>query len=185
MIQGGRIRLKWLLPMAALAMLCAAGPAAAQPTEQAVKAAFLPKFAREASWPPAPRPAPGAPVQLCLIGNDSCGRVIHLAAVGQSVEQHPIAIRRIASPGQAAGCHVAFVNGGNEKSTAAMLAALQTRPVLTVTDGRTRAGRGMIHFTLHQGRVRFYVDAAAAAQAKLTIDSRLLGIALAVKERRS
>lgn len=185
MIRGGRIGLKWRLPMAAVAMLCATGPAAAQPTEQAVKAAFLPKFARYVTWPPASRPAPGAPIQLCIIGNDSFGRLIDQAAVGQSVEQHPIAIRRLASPGQAAGCHVAFVDGGDEKSTGAMLAALQTRPVLTVTDGRTRAVRGMIHFTLHQGRVRFYVDAAAAAQAKLTIDSRLLGIALAVKERRS
>jgi hypothetical protein len=184
MTHGGKIR-AWLLPAAALAMLGIAVPAAAQPTDQAVKAAFLPKFARYVSWPPAARPGPGAPIQLCIIGTDSLGRLIDQAASGQSVDQHPIAIRRIASPGQAAGCHVAFVNGGNEKSTAAMLAALQARPVLTVTDGQSRGARGMIHFTLHQGRVRFYVDAAAAAQAKLTIDSRLLGIALGVKGKLS
>ncbi len=181
---GGKIG-SWLLPAATLASLFTAGPAAAQPTEQAVKAAFLPKFARYVSWPPAARPGAGAPIQLCIVGTDSFGRLIDQAASGQSVEQHPIAVRRLASPGQAAGCHIAFVNGGNEKSTAAMLSALQARPVLTVTDGKTRAARGMIHFTLHQGRVRFYVDAAAAAQAKLTIDSRLLGIALGAKERRS
>jgi hypothetical protein len=185
MKQGGPNQSKWLLPIAALAMLFAAAPAMAQPTEQAVKAAFLPKFARYVSWPPASRPAAGSPIQLCIIGTDSFGRLVDQAAVGQSVEQHPITIRRIASPEQAAGCHVAFVNGGNDKSTAAMLAALQTRPVLTVTDGETRVARGMIHFTLHQGRVRFYVNAAAAAQAKLTIDARLLGIALGVKAKQS
>jgi hypothetical protein len=165
-----------------LAMLaCLAGPALAQPTEQAVKAAFLPKFARYVSWPTASRST--GPLQLCMVGVDTLGPLVDQAALGQQVDQQPIAIRRIASVSQASNCHIAFVNGSNSQSTAAMLAPLRGRPVLTVTDDRSGPHRGIVHFTLHQGRVRFYIDAAAAARSKLAIDSRLLAIALGVKQR--
>lgn len=179
------IRLLLLFRALAVAALASAAPAQAQPTEQAVKAAFLPKFARYVSWPPAALPPAGAPIQLCLVGTDSLGRLADQAAAGQSVQQHPIVVRRISSTAQAGGCHVAFVNGGTPARTSTMLEALGKRPILTVTDARAGPQRGMIHFALHEGRVRFYIDDAAAARSSLGIDSRLLSIALGVKQRHS
>ncbi|HJQ18094.1 MAG TPA: YfiR family protein [Allosphingosinicella sp.] len=169
----------------AIALLCAATAARAQPTDQAVKAAFLSKFARYVSWPPAARPGPGAPLQLCIIGQDNLGALIDRAAAGQAVEEHPITIKRIASPGQAASCQVAFVDGGSPKSTAAWLAALRGQPILTVTDAGAGATRGMIHFVVIDGRVRFYIDRAAASAARLMIDSRLLSLAVGARQARS
>ena len=43
----------------------------------------------------------------------------------------------------------------------------------------------MIHFTISGGRVRFFIDEAAAAQRGLVISSRLLALALGVRQRRS
>ena len=43
----------WLL---AALLMAAHAPAAAQPTENSVKAAFLPKFARYVEWPARARP---------------------------------------------------------------------------------------------------------------------------------
>ena len=169
----------------AIALLCASTAARAQPTDQAVKAAFLAKFARYVIWPPGARPSPGAALQLCIIGQDNLGALIDRATAGQAVEAHPIAIRRIASPDQAASCQVAFVDGGSAKSTAAWLAALHGQPILTVTDAGAGATRGMIHFTVIGGRVRFYIDRATVSAARLAIDSRLLSLAVVTRQARS
>jgi uncharacterized protein DUF4154 len=158
--------------------------AATAPSEFAVKAAFLPKFAGYVGWPGAARPAAGAPLVLCLVGGDPFGRVIDQAVRGQQIDQHPIALRRLASADAAAGCHIAFVQGNAARGTSELLGALDGRPVLTVTDERAGPQRGMVHFVVSQGRVRFHIDEAAAARSGLAINSRLLAIALSVRQRR-
>jgi hypothetical protein len=52
---------------------------------------------------------------------------------------------------------------------------------LVITDARAEGG--MIHFVVKDNRVRFTVDDEAAAQGGLTISSKLLNVALAVKAR--
>jgi hypothetical protein len=57
--------------------------------------------------------------------------------------------------------------------------------VLTVTDtGGSPGDIGIIDFVLKDNRVRFNVDDAAAEHNGLTISSRLLVLALNVKQRR-
>lgn len=172
--------------MVALALALAPPPAAAQPTEQVVKAAFLPKFARYVSWPRAAAPGPGQPYRLCVIGRDPFGRILDQAAANEVVDGRPIVVRRFAAPDRAAGaCHLAFVQGRTPTETSRFLLALRGRPILTVTDGRAGPQRGMVHFTVAGGRVRFFIDDAAAGQHGLAISSRLLALALGVRQRRS
>jgi YfiR/HmsC-like len=163
----------------ALAMLALPAAAAVPPTDVSVKAAFLTKFPAYVAWPAAARPRPGAPLTICILGGDPFGRSIDEAARGQQVDGHPLQVRRLQAPASAAGCHVAFVQGGGQ----AMLQGLQGRPVLTVTDARAGGQSGMIHFVIHQGRVRFNIDEAQAARSGVGISSRLLGIALTVRQR--
>ncbi|HEX8467114.1 MAG TPA: YfiR family protein [Allosphingosinicella sp.] len=171
-------RLLRLLP-AALALFALPAPAAAPPSDVAVKAAFLTKFPAYVAWPAAARPRPGAPLHICILGGDPFGRLIDEAVRGQQVDGHPLQVRRLGAPGSAGGCHVAFVQG----SAPAMLQGLQGKPVLTVTDARAGGQSGMIHFVIHQGRVRFNIDEAQAARSGVGISSRLLGIALTVRQR--
>jgi hypothetical protein len=179
---GGRLPFP---PLRRLGLLLAApwiatSPAAATapPSDLAVKAAFLTKFPAYVAWPPAARPRPGAAMQICLLGEDPFGRLIDEAARGQQVDGHPLQVRRLESAAQAGGCHVAFVQGDP-----ALLQGLQGKPVLTVTDARGGAQAGMIHFVIQQGRVRFAIDEAQAAKCGVAISSRLLGIALSVRQR--
>ena len=164
---------------ATLALAALPAAAAAPPSDLAVKAAFLTKFPAYVAWPAAARPRPGAPLQICLVGGDPFGRLIDEAARGQQVDGHPLQVRRLDAAGQAAGCHIAFVEGRSPS----LLQGLQGRPVLTVTDARAGAQGGMIHFVIHQGRVRFNIDEALAARSGVGISSRLLGIALSVRQR--
>lgn len=179
------ILLRQALVALAAAMLLAAGPACAQASEQAIKAAFLPKFARYVELPAPSRPGPNQPFYLCLIGRDPFGDLADRAAAGETIDDHGVAIRRFANtqPGAVAGCHIAFVSGESDAATRAMLATLRRQATLTVTDERSGQARGMIHFALVSGRVRFHIDDAAAAQRGIGISSRLLALAVEVRQR--
>ena len=171
--------------MGLLAVALALGSARAQPSEGAVKAAFIPKFARYVEWPAASRPAPREPYRLCVIGRDTFGQLLDQAAAGETIEGRGVAVRRIAGVHAADGCHLAFVRGANPTDTGRILRALRGRPILTVTDSRDGPERGMVHFVVVSGRVRFFVDEAAASAHGLTISSRLLALAVGVRQRRS
>jgi hypothetical protein len=168
-----------------LAIGLASAPAAAQPTEQAVKAAFIPKFARYVEWPPVARPEGRDPFQLCVIGPDPFGQQLDLAAAGELIEGRAVAVRRLATAEGADACHLAFVRGASSQGTGRLLVALRNSPILTITDSRYGSARGIIHFTNAGGRVRFFIDEAAAAERGLAISSRLLALALGVRQRRS
>jgi len=172
-----------LLIAAALAL--AGAPAGAQPSEAAVKAAFIPKFARYVEWPAGAAPGPRQPFQLCMIGHDPFGAVIDQAAANEVVEGRGVVVRRLAGAEGAAGCHLAFVRGATAAGTARLLLALRGQPILTITDSRAGPQRGIIHFTVAAGRVRFFIDQAAAAERGLSISSRLLALALGVRQRRT
>jgi hypothetical protein len=168
----------------AAALVLAAAPAHAQASEEAVKAAFIPKFVRYVGFPPAAQPGAGQPYYLCIIGRDPFGQQIDRAAASELVDGHAVAVRRFADtgPSAVAGCHIAFVAGANDQATAAMLVALRRQPTLTVTDTRSGKARGMVHFALVEGRVRFHIDNGEAAQRGIAISSRLLALAVEVKQ---
>jgi hypothetical protein len=180
--------LKQPLRLCLALMLClgpAIAPARAQaPTEEAVKAAFLPKFARYVAWPARMQLNTGAPFQLCVIGRDPFGRMLDAAAATEQIDGHGVAVRRLPSAAGANGCHLAFVQGVAPAETGRLLAALRSQPILTVTDARAGPQRGMIHFTIVSGRVRFFIDEAEAAARGLSISSRLLALAAGVRQRR-
>ena len=175
-----------LLLLLSLALVFAAGltPAHAQPSAEAVKAAFLPRFARYVVWPRAAVPAAAQPFQLCVLGHDPFGAMLDRAAGGELVDGHRVQVRRIGSAAQSAGCHLAYVHGAQPQETARHLLALRSRPILTVTDAGAGPQRGIIHFTIVGGRVRFFIDDAAAAERGLNISSRLLALAANVRQRR-
>jgi hypothetical protein len=164
--------------------LAAATPARAQPTEEAVQATFLPKFARYVTWPAARQLAAGAPFQLCVIGRDPFGPMLDSAAAAEQIDGHGVTVRRMPDERGAGACHLAFVQGRQPADTGRLLLALRGQPTLTITAARAGPQRGMIHFTNVSGRVRFFINEQEAAQHGLTISSRLLALAAGVTQRR-
>jgi hypothetical protein len=162
---------------AAAAALTLCAPAAAQPTDTAVKAAFLPRFAKYVTWPPAAMPRGSDPFVLCVIGSDPFGAMLDEAARSQTVEGRRIVVRRMDSPAQADHCQIAFLGTGRGPSSAVFAG----KPVLTVTDGSRGAQRGIVNFELIGGRVRFFIDQGAAEDRGLGVSSRLLALAVGVR----
>jgi hypothetical protein len=165
----------------------AAAPATAQPTapEYAVKAAYLYKVAPFVEWPAGSLGAPGTPFNLCVQGPDPFGATLDQAVEGQRVEGHAIVVRRLETVNVESHCAILFAAGSRRQSVAEALRAVRGTPVLTATDGeRAPNARGIVHFVLKDGRVRFDIDAQAAADNGLSISAKLLNLALSVRMRR-
>lgn len=173
------MRANSLIIWAIAAAAFSAGVAHAEVSDVAVKAAFLPKFARYVTWPPA-APAHSGQVVLCVIGDDPFGNLLNHAAAGEQVDGRGMVIRHLDSAAGASNCAIAFVDGARTGET---LTAIGRQPILTVTDSRSGSQRGIIHFAIVDGRVRFFVDNAQAQARGLTISSRLLALAIGVNQR--
>ena len=169
---------------AAAAFFLLAAAAAARPSDVAVKAAFLAKFVAYVTWPAGLRPPPDAALTLCLVGADPFGRMMEDTVRGQQIDGHPLAVKRLAGAQGADGCQLAFVGGKGGRGTGEVLASMQGKPILTVTDALTGPRRGIIHFVMADGRVRFLIDQAAAQRGGLELSARLLAVALDVKPAR-
>ncbi len=163
-------------------------PAAAQDNnlEQSVKAAYLLKLGAFVHWPDAAFASPSSPVNLCVVGDDPFGNLLERAAQGQRVENRPVVIQRLRAATRDSHCHIMFVAGGADQSVSDALAAVHGTPTLTITDeARQRDAKGIVHFVIHDRRVRFEIDDKTAADNRLSISSKVLSLALAVKPRSS
>lgn len=165
---------------AVVAALLAIAPAFAAVSDVAVKAAFIPRFARYVTWPASSSGGGSGPMTICVIGDDPFGNMLNQSAAGQQVDGRGFVVRRLSSAAGASDCAIAFVDGPR---TGQILDALGRRAVLTVTDSADSAQQGIIHFTIVDGRVRFSIDNAQAQARGLTISSRLLALAIGVNER--
>jgi hypothetical protein len=164
------------------ACLLAPAPSLADPSpELEVKAGYLVKFAPFVVWPEAAFAGPGAPLVLCVQGDDPFGSVLDRMVAGQSVGAHPVIVRRVTHLAADSGCQIAYLAGSSSQSQAAALKAVDGLPVLTVTDTEGDGGKGIVRLVQIDGRVRFVIDAARAGQSGLSISSKLLALAADVK----
>ena len=113
------------------------------------------------------RPGPGAPFQLCVVGRDPFGRMLDQAAATEQIDGHGVAVRRLAigRPAPAAATSPSS-RARRRRTPAGCCSPCAASPILTVTDARAGPQRGMIHFTIVAGRVRFFIDEAEAAGAR-------------------
>jgi hypothetical protein len=155
--------------------LTLASPAAAQTSQEDVKATFVYRFVSFVSWPPS---AAANTVRLCVVGSAPFARTLRRVASGQRADGRPFDVRAAAGGDDLRACHAVYVIG---ERTEATLRAARQLPVLTITD--SGADRGMIHFVVVDDRVRFHIDDASAAESGLGIDPRLLDLAVSVRRR--
>lgn len=181
------VRLAPVAVRIALAAACLFAPALlpaqdAKPTEYQVKAAYLTNLGRFVSQWSARAGSPDETFDLCVLGQDPFGPDLDTAVKGEKIGGSPLAAKRIAGPQEAAGCRVLFISGSDDAQLSAVLAALGTAPVLTVSDIPDFVKRGgMIQFILDGNHVRFEINIAAAQRAGLTLSSELLKIARGIR----
>jgi len=171
---------KRLLVSLSLAVSLASGARADVSFENAVKAAYIPKFIPFITWPDAAFPSPTAPVTICVLGTDPFAGKLEQSADQLKSGERAIVVRHLSAPD--ATCQVIFLGPEDDAVADGTLDAMKGRPVVTVTDSGLKT-HGMISFLIEADQVRFDIDDAAAAQGGLVISSKLLSLAHAVKQR--
>lgn len=165
-----------------------AGSAVAQDNNlaQSVKATYMLKLGAFVDWPDRSFESPSSPINLCVIGDDPFGSLIERAAQGQQVKGRPFVIQRQRTATPDLRCHIMFAGGSVAQSVSDALAVVHGTPTLTITDAGSRSGaKGIVHLLIHENRVRFEIDERAAADHGLSISSKVLSLAIAVKPRSS
>jgi hypothetical protein len=148
----------------------------------AVKAAFLFRFASFVQWP-ADVPATG-PFIIGVADGDPVADQLDRLLPGMTVRGQPAEVRRLSRPEELGGVRILYVGPGAAVRTRALRAKAATLPILLVTDRDDGLeGGGVINFVDAPRNVRFEVSLAAADRARLTIDSALLAVAARVQRR--
>jgi len=157
----------------------AAGNAADVASDVAVKAAFLYNFAKFAEWPTL---SSGAPIVICVVGDDRIADALVETVRGQNIEGHTLDVWRPQDSATWRGCHLLFVAEAETHRSAGGLDGLKTSPVLTVSDGKDFAqAAGIIELYVEGGRMRFAINVDAAERSGLRLSSRLLRLARVVR----
>lgn len=168
----------WIAACSLFIGLLAAGPASAQ-AEHEVKAAFLSRFLPFVEWPPASFARPESPILIGVMGADDVLAVLQDAVAGRVVQARPVVARAVREGDSLAGLHMLFVA---RPATAALSRIAPGGGLLVVADAEGALDRGAaINFVRSDGRIRFEVALDNAAQQRVRISSRLLGIAASVR----
>ncbi|MFG6488041.1 YfiR family protein [Roseateles sp. BYS78W] len=150
-------------------------------SEYQVKAAFVCRFGNYVEWPAQALGAADEPFRVGVLAGSAVVEEFRRVAATASVAGHPVEVRRLASGEAPEGVHVLFVSRAMAGHAGEALAAVQGRPVLTVTELDPDGTTGMINFVLVDDRVRFDVLLPPATQSGLRISVRLLGVARRVE----
>jgi len=178
---------RWFGALAALlcafALPNAVSAAERTPLERSVKAAFLYKFAGYVEWPQGTLPQPASPLVIATVGADDVAAELEHAVAGRTVNDRAVAVKRLADGESVAGVHILFIGSTERVRIASWIRAAQIYPVLVVTEGENSLALGSaLNFVLHDGRVRFEAFPEAAERKGLKLSSRLLGVAVSVRQ---
>jgi len=160
------------------------GSASAQTVadEYQVKAAYLLNFARFIEWPATDVP-PSAPLEIVVVGDDPFHGALEGVLLGKSANGHPIHLHHLHWNDPLASYQIAFISASEEQHLPQILRYLGHSSVLTVSDiDRFALRGGVIEFVIVGKRVRFDINRTSAATAQLSISSKLLAVARAIRE---
>jgi hypothetical protein len=145
-----------------------------------VKAAFLYNFASFVTWPE--ETGAQKEVVIGVLGNDEVEAHLRRVPPGQGAPARPVSIRRVEGESELTGVHILFIGAGETGRLRRILGLLGRRPVLTVTEVADGLDRGSVINLVTTDRVQIEISLAAAANAGLQLDSRLLGVATRIKK---
>ncbi len=166
----------------ALAMLLGTAPAWAETfSVEAVKAAFLYRFASYVEWP---ADSPVTPFVIAVAGAEDVAKQLDQLVPRMKVHGRAVEVRRVARVAELDGVHILYVGQEMTSRSRSLRAAAVERPILIVTDdARGLDAGGVINFVEASRNVRFEISLIAADRARLKIDSALLSVAARVERR--
>jgi len=161
--------------------LVAPAASAAQFSVDAVKAAYLFRFAQYVGWPEGPT---DAPFVFAISGNEDVAVHLEHLLAGMSVNGRRATVRRVTQIHELDGVQVLFIGAKVFARTRALRANAIQRPILIVTEDENGLdGGAVINFIEMNRNLRFEISLNAADRSGLKIDTALLSVAARVERR--
>jgi hypothetical protein len=176
-----RTRLSRAVIIAALATFSASATHAAQFSVEAVKAAYLFRFAQYVEWPETPA---DTPFVFAVSGAEDVAVHLERLLTGMTVNGRHAVVRRVTGAQQLEGVQILYVGADAFARTRALRTGAIKLPILVVTDDeRGLDGGGVINFIEVNRNLRFEISLNAADRSGLKINSSLLSVAARVERR--
>ncbi|MDB6139586.1 MAG: hypothetical protein JWO94_2658 [Verrucomicrobiaceae bacterium] len=168
-------RLQLLLIALSLPVHVCRATAPQLPLEYQVKAVCVLNAARFVTWPPTSFRDAAAPFVIGILGENPFGTLLDDAVKGETIRNRKIVVRGVTLAEAVTGCQILFISRSERDRLPAVIQALGTASVLTVSEieGFTRTG-GMLGLALDHAKIRFELNPASAHLARLKIDSQFL-----------
>lgn len=171
----------WLVLLVAATALAALCPALAQAdeirAERLVKTAYLFHFSGLVEWPGASFASPDSPLRVGVMGADDVADELARMVASRPVQGRPIIVSKVRPGAPRFDGHMLYIGDSLRAQLPDILDAVRGQPVLTVTQTENALAFGsVINFLSLDGSLRFEISRQAAAQARLTISSRLLSV---------
>jgi hypothetical protein len=152
------------------------------PSDYQVKAVFLYQFANFVEWPAKTFAKPDDPLVIGVVGDDPFGVILDETVRDVAVNQRKLVVRRFQRSDDLAQCQILFVSRSEKDRIPQILATVQDKSVLTVSETEKFASSGgIVNFILVEGRVKFEINPEAAERAGLRPSAKLLAVAKVVK----
>jgi hypothetical protein len=165
-----------------LALLAALPATAARFSIDAVKAAYLFRFASYVEWPPA---APDKPFVIGVFGAEDVAVHLERLTTGITIGGRPMKVARLRSTEDLDGVCILYVGPRVYRGARSLRQRAAKLPILLVTDNLDGLDDGaVINFIEVNRNLRFEISLQAADRAGLKIDSALLSVAAHVDMRK-
>jgi len=149
-------------------------------SEDAVKAAFLYRFAGYVEWPATAASADS--FTIAVLRADAVAEELERFLPGHQVGGRPVRVHVIKNIKELDDAQMLYVGPALQDNLHSLLAPLGKRAVLVVTDDEHGLERGgMINFLSVDRRIRFEVSLLASDRAGLKISAELLSVAARVE----
>jgi hypothetical protein len=153
----------------------------ARALERRIKAALLYRFINYVEWPDSAFATPGAPFTIAITGAEAVAAELSEFAVGRTVLNRPLAVRRLRGVESVRDVHIVFVGRDEAAQLGAILrAAPQNALVVTEWDNALQQG-SVINFVIVDAQVRFEISLETAQRRNIRLSSRLLSVAHSVR----
>jgi len=154
-------------------------------SEYAIKAAFIYNFARFTEWPVDRDDTSGDTLKVCIYGKDPFKSIIDKIE-GKKANNKTIKIVRTNSLKEVKACHIAFLNviPPQKRLFERVLTKLKGAHVLTISDAADAVDFGvMIGLTVDdENKVKFDINLSSANDEKIKISSKIVNLAIKVKQ---
>jgi hypothetical protein len=163
-------------------LLCASTGGAQDVTESSLKAAMIYNFAKFTDWPEDILPA-AATFTACVLGDVTVRAALERNGKARQLSGRDVRVSQVEVDGKLRSCNLLYVSGVTPAQVAAIVAAVQGAPVLTISDldDFSRSG-GIVHMFVESGSMRFDLNLEVAKRSRLQLSSKLLVLAAHVNQ---